>query len=173
MSLDDLIGPDSDVTDPLSPLTGRIAPERLTLSAELRAAAQEELDLRRPVGTTLDLRAPQYVWVSVTATIRSYPGASRPAREDVRRRAMQALYGYLNPFTGGPDGRGWPFGRTLSISELYGLLRGVSGVEVAEDVQVVLTEPGQPQQRETVTGSLPLPPQALIVSDVHHVRVDH
>ncbi|GHG28209.1 putative baseplate assembly protein [Deinococcus indicus] len=173
VSLDDLIGPDSDVTDPLSPLTGRIAPERLTLSAELRAAAQEELDLRRPVGTTLDLRAPQYVWVSVTATIRSYPGASRPAREDVRRRAMQALYGYLNPFTGGPDGRGWPFGRTLSISELYGLLRGVSGVEVAEDVQVVLTEPGQPQQRETVTGSLPLPPQALIVSDVHHVRVDH
>lgn len=173
VSLDDLIGPDSDVTDPLSPLTGRIAPERLTLSAELRAAAQEELDLRRPVGTTLDLRAPQYVWVSVTATIRSYPGASRPAREDVRRRAMQALYSYLNPFTGGPDGRGWPFGRTLTLSELYGLLRGVSGVEVAEDVQVVLTEPGQPQQRETVTGSLPLPPQALIVSDVHHVRVDH
>ena len=113
------------------------------------------------------------MWVSVTATIRSYPGASRPAREDVRRRAMQALYSYLNPFTGGPDGRGWPFGRTLTLSELYGLLRGVSGVEVAEDVQVVLTEPGQPQQRETVTGSLPLPPQALIVSDVHHVRVDH
>lgn len=46
----------------------------------------------------------------------------------------------MNPFTGGPDGRGWPFGRTLGISELYGLLRGVSGVEVAEDVQVVLTD---------------------------------
>ncbi|MBZ9713605.1 putative baseplate assembly protein [Deinococcus multiflagellatus] len=173
VSFDDLIGLDDVSTDPLAPLTGRIAPERLTLSAELRGAVQEELDLRRPVGTTLDLRAPQYVWVSVTATLRAGAGASRPVREDVRRRAMQALYGYLNPFTGGPDGKGWPFGRTLSISELYGLLRAVPGVEVAEDVQVVLTEPGQPETRETITGSLPLPPQALIVSDVHHVRVDH
>ncbi|GGR56115.1 putative baseplate assembly protein [Deinococcus seoulensis] len=173
VSFEDQITRGDDSADPFAPLSARIAPERLTLSAELRGAVQEDLDLRRPVGTTLDLRAPQYVWVSVTATIRAYAGASRPAREDVRRRATQALYRYLNPYTGGPDGRGWPFGRTLSLSELYGLLRGVSGVEVAEDVQVVLTEPGQPQQRETITGSLPLPPQALIVSDVHVVRVDH
>ncbi|UBV44951.1 putative baseplate assembly protein (plasmid) [Deinococcus taeanensis] len=173
VSLDDLIALDDPSTDPLSPMTGRIAPERLTLSAELRAAVQEELDLRRPVGTTLDLRAPQYVWVSVTATVRTAHGASRPVREDVRRRAMQVLYSYLNPFTGGPDGKGWPFGRTLTLSELYGLLRGVPGLEVVEDVQVVLTEPGQSDSRETITGSLPLPPQAIIVSDVHHVRVDH
>ncbi|WP_119674583.1 putative baseplate assembly protein [Deinococcus sp. RM] len=156
--------------DPLTP--GRVAPERLTLSAELRAAVQEELDLRRPVGTTLDLRAPQYVWVSVTATVRAAHAASRPAREDVRRRALHALYTYLNPYTGGPDGQGWPFGRTLTLSELYGLLRAVPGLEVVEDVQVVLTEPGQPETREVVTGSLPMPPQALIVSDVHHVRVE-
>ncbi|MFC4639751.1 putative baseplate assembly protein [Deinococcus hohokamensis] len=173
VGLDDLIALDDVVIDPLSPLSGRIAPERLTLSAELRAAVQEELDPRRPVGTTLDLRAPQYVWVSVTATVRAAAGSSRPVREDVRRRALRALYAYLNPFTGGPDGTGWPFGRTLSLSELYGLLRGVPGVEVAEDVQVVLTEPGQSDQRDAVSGSLPLPPQALIVSDVHHVRVDH
>lgn len=173
VSTDDLIALDDVVIDPLSPLSGRIAPERLTLSAELRAAVQDELDPRRPVGTTLDLRAPQYVWVSVTATIRAYSGAARPVREDVRRRALRALYAYLNPFTGGPDGTGWPFGRALSVSELYGLLRGVPGVEVAEDVQIVLTEPGQPDQREHIVGSLPLPPQAIIVSDVHHVRVDH
>ena len=112
------------------------------------------------------------MWVSVTATVRAAHGASRPAREDVRRRALHALYTYLNPYTGGPDGRGWPFGRTLTLSELYGLLRAVPGLEVVEDVQVVLTEPGQPETREVITGSLPLPPQALIVSDVHHVRVE-
>ncbi|GAA5503109.1 hypothetical protein Dxin01_02858 [Deinococcus xinjiangensis] len=173
VGIDDMIALDDVVIDPLTPLSGRIAPERLTLSAELRSAVQDELDPRRPVGTTLDLRAPQYVWVSVTATIRTYGGAARPVREDVRRRALRALYMYLNPFTGGPDGTGWPFGRTLSVSELYGLLRGVHGVEVAEDIQVVLTEPGQPEQRESVMGSLAIPPQALIVSDVHHVRVDH
>ncbi len=173
VGIDDMIALEDVVIDPLAPLSGRIAPERLTLSAELRSAVQDELDPRRPVGTTLDLRAPQYVWVSVTATIRTYGGAARPVREDVRRRALRALYMYLNPFTGGPDGKGWPFGRTLSVSELYGLLRGVHGVEVAEDVQVVLTEPGQSDLREAVQGSLAIPPQALIVSDVHHVRVDH
>ncbi|ADV68665.1 putative baseplate assembly protein [Deinococcus maricopensis] len=151
---------------------GRVPPEQLTLSAELRSTVQDYLDARRPVGITLDLRAPQYVWVSVTATVRGHAGASRAEREDVRRAVERALYAYLNPFTGGPDGRGWAFGRTLTVPELYGVLRAVPGVEVAEDVQVVLTEPGRPQQRDTVNGSLPLPPQAVIVSDVHHVRVD-
>jgi hypothetical protein len=41
-----------------------------------------------------------------------------------------------------------------------------------EDIQVVLTEPGQPQQHEAVAGSLNLPPQAVIVSDIHRVEVE-
>lgn len=173
VTTDDLMPLEDVVTDPLRPLSGRLAPARLTLSAELQTTVQNELDQRRPVGTSLEVRGPQYVWISVTATVRTAPDVARPVREDVRRRSLRTLYAYLNPFTGGPDGAGWPFGRSLSLSELYGLLRGVGGVEIVEDVQVVLTEPGQPDQRVAVeNGSLYLPAQALLVSDVHTVRVD-
>lgn len=173
VSTDDLITRDDILIDPLAPLAGKISPERLTLSAELQNEVQIELDKCRPVGTILDLRAPQYAWVSVTATVRTQHGSSRAKREEVRQRALRALYAYLNPFTGGPDSIGWPFGRALSFSELFSLLRGLTDIEVVEDIQVVLTEPGQPDQQESVAGTLPLPPQALIVSDVHHVHVDH
>ncbi|THF69546.1 putative baseplate assembly protein [Deinococcus sp. Arct2-2] len=157
---------------PASDPAGKIAPESLTLSAELRTQVQALLDDRRPIGTILELRQPQYVWLSVTATLRANSGASRGERESLRRAAEAALYAYLNPYMGGPEGTGWPFGRTLGMPELYGLLRGLRGAEVVEDIQVVLTEPGQPQQHEAVAGSLNLPPQAVIVSDIHRVEVE-
>ena len=36
---------------------------------------------------------------------------------------VQAIAAYLDPVTGGPDNQGWPFGRSVYVSELYALLR--------------------------------------------------
>ncbi|EYB66961.1 hypothetical protein DEIPH_ctg059orf0011 [Deinococcus phoenicis] len=151
---------------------GRIAPDQLTLSAELRASVQAHLDERRLVGTTLEVRAPQLFWVSVSALIRVPPGSSRGLKADVRRAAEALLYRYLNPHTGGSAGTGWPFGRTLHLSELYSLLRTVPGGDFVEDVQVFLTEPGQQDLRQPVSTQLLLPPQGVVVSDLHTVRVE-
>ena len=151
---------------------GRISPDQLVLSAELRASVQTHLDERRMVGTTLEVRSAQYSWVSVAALIRVLPGSSRELRADVQRAALAALYRYLNPHVGGASGVGWPFGRPLYLSELYSLLKTVPGGDFVEDVQVFLSDPGQPDSREPVGTQLLLPPQGLIVSDVHTVQVE-
>ncbi len=151
---------------------GRIPPDQLTLSAELRASVQNFLDERRLVGTTLEVRSPHYFWVSVHGLLRVPSGASRALRAEVRRDAEHSLYRYLNPHTGGPAGSGWEFGRPLSVAELYSLLRAIPGVDFVEDVQLYLTQPGQPELKTPLSGSLPLPPQGLIVSDQHVVGVE-
>jgi predicted phage baseplate assembly protein len=151
---------------------GRIAPDQLVLSAELRASVQSFLDERRMVGTTLEVRSPQYAWVSVNALIRAPVGSSRELKADIQRAALATLYQHLNPHTGGAAGTGWTFGRPLYLSELYSLLRSVPGGDFVEDVQVFLSDPGQADLREPVGTQLLLPPQGLIVSDVHTVRVE-
>lgn len=151
---------------------GRIAPDQLVLSAELRASVQAYLDERRMVGTTLEVRSPQFFWVSVTALIRVPPGSSRALMAEVQRRALAALYRHLNPHLGGALGGGWPFGRPLYLSELYSLLRTVPGGDFVEDVQVFLNDPGHPETREPAGTQVLLPPQGLIVSDLHTVMVE-
>ncbi len=151
---------------------GRIAPDQLTLSAELRSSVQTHLDERRMVGTTLEVRSPQFFWVSVHAQLRVPVGSTRPFRVDVQRAAESLLYRYLNPHTGGANRQGWEFGRPLHLAELYSLLRTVPGVDFVEDVQVFLSEPGQMETREPISAQLLLPPQGLVVSDVHTITVE-
>jgi predicted phage baseplate assembly protein len=151
---------------------GRVPPERLGLSAELRASVQNYLNERRMVGTVLEVRSPQYFWVSVSALLRVPPGTSPRVRADVQRAAEAALYAYLNPYVGGPERTGWPFRRGLYLAELYALLRTVPGADFVEDVQVFLSDPGHPDEREPAGPQVLLPPQGLIVSDVHTVRVE-
>jgi hypothetical protein len=50
--------------------------------------------------------------------------------------AKAALYRHLNPLTGGPEGRGWPFGRSVTSAELLGVLQRRLGVEVPEAVHL-------------------------------------
>lgn len=150
---------------------GRLPPDQLVLSAELRNAVTTYLDERRLVGTVLEVRSPQYFWVSAGALLRVPPGMSPGARGDLQRHAEQLLYHYLNPYTGGSEGNGWRFGRALYVSELYSLLRTLAGVDFVEDVQIFISDPANPAQREPAGSQLLLPPQGLIVSDVHSVQV--
>jgi len=153
---------------------GPIPPERLVLSAELRAAVFSQLEPRRLVGITLEVRQPKYIWVSVQAELR-VPERSDPALiKDVQQHAEEALYRYLNPFVGGPRGAGWPFGRALNSSEIYGLLQRIEGVEFVQDVQITAEESGGGVNPQTVTTPLrmvTIPRHGLICSDRHKVRV--
>src|SRR5262249_37140611 len=121
---------------------GYIPPEQLTLSAELRAAVLAYLDERRPLGTTLEGAPPSYRWISVQAELRLPARAAPGLATEVQRRAQDALLRYLNPATGGPRGTGWPFGRDLHVSEVYGLLQRIPDVEFVDDVGIGLVEPG-------------------------------
>jgi len=47
---------------------------------------------------------------------------------------MRALYQYINPITGGPDGGGWPFDADLNSALVFQVLEAVEGVERVDEV---------------------------------------
>jgi len=69
--------------------------------------------------------------VALGAVIRTHPDASFGA---VQARAIEKLQQYFKPFPGGgPHGEGWPFGRTIYLSEVYALLEQVEGVDYIQN----------------------------------------
>ncbi|MFX0594692.1 putative baseplate assembly protein [Melissospora conviva] len=126
-----------------------------------------ELESRRCVGAQILVEPPFYQGVTVVAQLR---GGVRTTAATLRERSLAALYRYLNPVDGGPDGGGWPFGRPIQSGEVYAVLQQVEGVELVEDVRIFGADPrtgdrGEPVQR------LELGPNALAFSYGHQVRI--
>jgi hypothetical protein len=99
----------------------------------LRMALWRFLDERRLLTTRHHIVGPDYVRVRVTATLYLEEDAS-PA--DVRKDAVDQLRAFFDPLTGGPEGRGWPFGRDVHVSEGYELLDQVPGVDYVRAVRL-------------------------------------
>ena len=84
------------------------------------------LDRRRIICTRLEVVGPQYVTVSVQATVQAQSGAKLPR---VHESIVEVLNLFLDPRQGGPDALGWPFGRDVSRSEILQVIRDVPGVD--------------------------------------------
>ena len=91
------------------------------------------------------------------------------------RDAVTALYSYIDPLTGGPDGSGWPFGRPVHVGEVYSVLQRVHGVEYVEDARLFAADPitgqrGRAHRADRRGPGLPRvlvrPPGASRVSDL-------
>lgn len=149
----------------------RLPPDQLTLSAELRAAVEAHLSERSLVGTRLEVRAPQLVWISVDVRLRVAERGNMIPPDEVQRYAEAMLYRYLNPYVGGPQGDGWAFGRDVHVSEIYGLLQRVPGVEFVENVQINVSDLGSGAEPQPVASRLQLSKFAVVCSDQHQVSV--
>lgn len=151
---------------------GQITSEQLALSADLRESVLRHLEARRLLGTALDVRPPQYIWVSVLAELRVPERSDQALLDAVKQQALKALYTYLNPYLGGPRGDGWPFGRALNRSEIFGVLQRIEHLEYVEDLKIILSESmmggGQPA---TTQHPLQIPRHAVICSGQHQVKV--
>ncbi|MCR6487828.1 putative baseplate assembly protein [Amycolatopsis sp. OK19-0408] len=149
--------------------SGRIAFADLVPPPALLDRLARKLDEVRLIGTRVSVEPPRYRGVTVVARLTARPRADRRQAHD---DALDALYRYLNPLPGGgPDGQGWPFGRSVRTGDVYGVLQAVRGVEFVEDVRLftadpVLGERGSEQQNVTVE------PDSLIFSFDHQVRVE-
>ncbi len=148
------------VSDPLQ----RIYPEQLSVSPQLRQKVRAYLDERRQLTTEVLIDEPPYVWVKVEAQVRAHMMSDA---ESVRQAVLKRLYTYLNPIIGGREGAGWPFGRTLYVSELYALLQGLPGLEYVEEIRLARMVEG----RAEVVSMVELPPQGLLASAEHVVTV--
>ncbi|MEW2387116.1 putative baseplate assembly protein [Streptomyces venezuelae] len=146
---------------------GRLRFEQLVPGEELLSRVTSFLDDRRPLGTRLSVGPPYYQGVTVVATLHSFRAAHA---ERVRSEALDALYAYLDPLTGGAHREGWPFGRPLRAGEIFAALQRVPGVELVDEV---LLHPADPLtgRRGDATDRIELAPSALLFPFDHRVRV--
>jgi predicted phage baseplate assembly protein len=149
----------------------RPSPDQLALSASLRESALKYLANRSVLGVALEVRMAELSWVSVHASLRFADSIERPAIEEAIRRAEKDLYRYCNPYVGGPQGKGWPFGRSLHLSEIYGLLQKIPNVEFVENVNVYVSRSGPNAPAEPAPPRLLIPRHGVICSGTH--QIDH
>lgn len=107
-------------------------------SSDLLTALWMFLDERRLLTTRHHVVAPEYVPVTISATLFLEEGA-RAA--DVRSRVEGSIHTFFHPFKGGADGTGWPFGRNIYVSEVYELLDDIPGVNYIEIVKLQVIYP--------------------------------
>jgi hypothetical protein len=92
---------------------------------DLIQSVKNDLEPRRLLTTRVHVVGPRYFTVGVRLTLVLKPDAS----EQVQDQVVKALQRFLHPLDGGPDERGWPFGRNVYVSEIYQLLDTQPGVD--------------------------------------------
>lgn len=155
------------VVPPLATVEGRIRFDQLVPEPTLLEAITQRLEECRVIGTRISVEPPGYRGITVEATVRPASGAN-PNR--LKADAERALYEYLHPITGGPDGSGWPFGRPVTIGEIYSVLQRVPGAEVVETVNLFGANAETGGSREA-TPRLEIKPNVLVFSVGHAVTV--
>ncbi len=163
---------------------------QLRLLPAVRQTLLAHLDRYRLLTTTLNVREPRYIGVSVRVEIVPSPYG---APEQIRRRVSQTLYRYLAPLPQSgeedvnlpeylaPAADGWQFGRDLYQTEIYALLQQVPGVRHVKNVKVAyrLVQPDHEPTPDTESDNTPPDPVALdtpvlaIPADTLLVSLDH
>ena len=143
----------------------RIELEDLKPADELLATVSSYLDARRLVGTRLVVEPPFYQGVTVVTRLRARPRTDPAA---LRERALDELYRYLHPITGGPDGTGWPFGRPVQSGEIFAILQRLPGVDVVEEIRLYPADLRTGERSEEVS-RVDVDRNALVLSYEHHV----
>jgi len=100
-------------------------------SASLRQAVWLHLDPWRVLTTRHHVVGPIYAPVNAELLIARRPDWPETGLAD---EVVTAIAAYLDPVTGGPDKLGWPFGRSVYVSELYALLQSLPGVDHVPDI---------------------------------------
>jgi predicted phage baseplate assembly protein len=147
---------------------GRLRFEQLLPAEETLQRIGRRLDESRVIGTRVLVEPPVYRGVTVVAKLKPRASAN-PTRLQVD--ALQALYEYFHPISGGPDRNGWPFGRPVHVGEVYSVLQALRGTELVEDARLFGADPTTGQRGQAVQ-RLQIEPHALVFSYEHQVLVE-
>ena len=129
-------------------------------SQGLLSFVKRYLDRRRVVCTRLEVVGPTYVPVSVIASVQVRAGASGQRVEQMIRDGLDAFF---DARRGGPNGFGWPFGRSVYRSEILARLDGVPGVDHVLELRLE-TDAGEPS-----CGDVEICPTSLPTSGAHRI----
>jgi len=147
---------------------GRLRFEQLVPAEETLQRIARRLEDSRVIGTRVLVEPPVYRGVTVVAKLRPRPSANA-AR--LQTEALEALFQYFHPISGGPDRSGWPFGRPVHVGEVYSVLQALRGTELVEDARLFGADPLTGQRGQAVQ-RLVIEPHALVYSYEHQVLVE-
>ena len=114
-----------------------ISPDQLALTPQLRSQVLNFLEERSLLGVQVRLLEPEYVGVTVRTEVGIAPDYNNPsAQQAILAELETLLYRFLNPLTGGTEGKGWPFGCPVYPSDIVALFQQVPGVRYLGAVQL-------------------------------------
>jgi len=99
---------------------------------ELTQVVTDYLNPRKLIGTIIKVKRPVYTDVAIDIRVVCYHYATlEKVEKDVRDRILK----HLNPFVGGDEGTGWPYGRPLTVYEIAQIVEETGGVRQSELVR--------------------------------------
>lgn len=122
-------------------------------SGSFSAGMRQAFEQQNPAlsqDVSIKVQAPGSQWLITDAQLPQYyqvrlEDKTLNVYEDIiRTAAVKALRLYFDPLKGGEDGRGWPFGRNVYVSEVYQLLDTLPGVDYVKRS----LDPGDPQKKK-------------------------
>jgi hypothetical protein len=105
---------------------------------KMLGAIKQDLEPRKLLTTRLHVVKPRSVTLRLKTTLVLKQGAletgstgetQETEQKGVVELAVDALREFFDPLKGGPQRRGWPFGRSIYLSEIYALLDDLPGVD--------------------------------------------
>ena len=147
---------------------GMVVLDDLALPDWMFYGVQSTLEERRVLGVEVEVGTPHYQGASVAVLLKVRPG--RP-EEAVRMRAVEAIYGLLDPVVGGLDGRGWPFDLDLTVGSVYRMLESIDGVERVDEVVLFDHDLRTGERTGPGRARIQLAPDTLFLSARHNVVV--
>jgi predicted phage baseplate assembly protein len=140
-------------------------------SVTLREEVHTHVSDRAPTTLVEDpdqlvVRGPSYVAVSVAADLVTAGGGSISTLEET---AVTEVSAFLHPLTGGDNGDGWAFGDAPCLSDLYGLLEAIDGVDHVADLEVEFQGSNEPVRVREGDTEPSLATDALVYSGTHEV----
>lgn len=135
----------------------------------LRQQVEAYLTPRIAAVSSLDVIAPEYLAINISATLHTKTVAYADRIEEDARIALNT---YLHPLSGKIDGSGWAFGEALSLSDVIGWLERIQDVDYISHIEVMMqSKKNQKVLSHAKNHLITLPPYALIASGVHTIQV--
>ncbi len=110
-----------------------IISDHLDKYKELKRIVKDYLEPRRLICTKINVREPVYSPVDIFIEVAYLSHARQDITADKIKRNIQE---FLDPLKGGDDRKGWVYGRTLTVFELYNIIERTEGVDHAISVMM-------------------------------------
>lgn len=135
--------------------------DQIKLNESVRQAVLAQLQERSVLGVTVKVMPVKIVGVSIDAKL---VGKDKTRDEDLKQQVKVALDRFLNPYTGGPQGKGWRQVSVLHKSDIYRLLLNLPMVERIEHILMF------DAAKKPITVSLELG-QVVVCSGQHVINI--